>query len=92
MELKVTTQSDTSLEAGYECPCGCAPAVAYTRGSGPVEEGCCCGNQFVVGPSAASKIRLKDGFHSEAEIFAAPWGEQIEAAWAIGPSKHENVS
>jgi hypothetical protein len=88
MEVKVTTRSDTTLEAGYECPCGCTPAVTFSRGSDPVEEGCCCGNHFVVGPDASSKIQLKDGFHAERETFAAPWGDQIEAAWAIGPSKH----
>lgn len=88
MQLKVTTTSDTSLEAGYECPCGCTPAVTFSRGSDPVEEGCCCGNHFVVGPHASSKIQLEDGFHAEAQTFTTAWGDEVEAAWAIGPSKH----
>jgi hypothetical protein len=88
MQVNVTTRSETTIEAGYSCPCGCTPSVMYSRGSDSVEEGCCCGNQFVVGPAASSKIHLKDGFHAEAQVFAAPWGEQVEAAWAIGPSTH----
>ena len=88
MQINVTKRSDTTLEAGYVCPCGCTPAVMFSKGSDSVEEGCCCGNHFVVGPGASSKINLKDGFHAEAEVFTAPWGDQVEAAWAIGPSKH----
>ena len=88
MELKVTKRSETTFEAGYDCPCGCTPAVTYTKGSDPVEEGCCCGNQFVVGPGESHKIQLKDGFHPETESVIAPWGESVEAAWAIGPSEH----
>lgn len=88
MQLKVTKQSDSIVEAGYRCPCGCTPAVLFSRGSDSVHEGCCCGNDFVVGPGASTRIHLKDGFHAEAETFIAPWGDQVEAAWAIGPSKH----
>ena len=88
MQLKVTKQSDSTVEAGYSCPCGCTPAVLFSRGSDSVHEGCCCGNDFVVGPGASTRIHLKDGFHAEAETFTAPWGDQVEAAWAIGPSKH----
>ncbi len=88
MQLKATRRSDTILEAGYECPCGCTPAVMFSRGSDAKEEGCCCGNQFVVGPNALSKLNLKDGFHAEAATFTAPWGDELEVAWAIGPSKH----
>ena len=88
MQLKVTTRSDTTVEVGYKCPCGCTPAVMFPRGSDSVEEGCCCGNHFVVGPGASSRIRLEVGFHRETELFTAPWGETVEAAWAIGPSTH----
>lgn len=89
MQLKLTERGVGTIEAGYECPCGCAPAVTYARGSDPVQEGCCCGNQFAVGPDASSKIQTKDGFHPETESFKSPWGDQLEAAWAIGPSVHE---
>lgn len=58
------------------------------RGPDRVEEGCCCGNDFVVGRDASSQIALKAGYHLEAASFTAPWGEQVEAAWAIGPSTH----
>ncbi len=89
MQLKLTDRSASTIEAGYECPCGCTPAITYQRDSAPVEEGCCCGNQFAVGPNASSRIQLKEGFHAETESFKAPWGDQLEAAWAIGPSVHE---
>lgn len=88
MQVKVTRRSDTSLEAGYDCPCGCIPAVVFSKGSDSVAEGCCCGNNFVVGPDASSLIQLKDGFRAETKTFTAPWGDQVEAAWAIGRSKH----
>jgi hypothetical protein len=60
----------------------------FSKGSDSVAEGCCCGNNFVVGPDASSLIQLKDGFRAETKTFTAPWGDQVEAAWAIGPSKH----
>jgi len=88
MHAKITTQSDNTLGAGYDCPCGCTPAVVFSKGSETVEEGCCCGNHFVVGPGASAKIPLEEGFRAEVESFTAPWGEELEAAWAIGPSKH----
>jgi len=88
MQLKVAAKSDTTVEAGYDCPCGCTPAVMFSKGSDSVEEGCCCGNHFVVGPDASSRIQLKDGFHAESQSFMAPWGDSVEATWAIGPSKH----
>ena len=77
-----------ALKAGYDCPCGCHPQVEYVRGATPATEGCCCGNQFVVGPRASARLDLPAGFRAEVEQFQAPWGERLEAAWAIGPSKH----
>lgn len=88
MELTILESTADHLRAGYSCPCGCTPSVAYTRGSIPVEEGCCCGNQFAVGPSAAASLTETTGFHREHETFKAPWGERLEAAWLVGPSVH----
>ena len=64
------------------------PAVDYGRGAPLVEEGCCCGNQFVVGPDAAASLRPKAGYRPEVQAFDAPWGERLEAAWLVGPSVH----
>lgn len=92
MRLTVLDATDASLRAGYSCPCGCAPSVEYGRGAALAEEGCCCGNRFAVGPQAAASLPAKDGFHSELESFAAPWGERLEAAWLVGPSVHGPAS
>ena len=88
MELTILESSPTALRAGYGCPCGCTPSVAYERGSDVVSEGCCCGNQFVVGPRASADLTPVDGYRLESAPIAAPWGERIEAAWLVGPSVH----
>lgn len=89
MELTILDSSGAGIRAGYACPCGCAPSVAFGRGSPVVAEGCCCGNQFVVGPQASLSLTPTDGFRLESTPFDAPWGEGLEAAWLIGPSVHE---
>lgn len=88
MELTVLEANDTSLRAGYSCPCGCTPSVQYERGAELVEEGCCCGNQFAVGPRAAASLTPTAGFRPELATFDAPWGQRLEAAWLVGPSVH----
>lgn len=88
MELTLVQGDVTSLRAGYSCPCGCTPSVAYARGTELVEEGCCCGNHFAVGPRAAASLSPREGFHAELQMFDAPWGERLEAAWLVGPSVH----
>jgi Uncharacterized conserved protein len=90
MQLTVLDDSPTSVRAGYACPCGCTPSVEYQRGDDLVEEGCCCGNHFAVGPRATDSLVPKAGFRTESQAFAAPWGERIEAAWLVGSSKHED--
>jgi YHS domain-containing protein len=92
MELKILESTATGIRAGYICPCGCTPSVAYERGSGAVAEGCCCGNQFVVGPEARASLTPTDGFRLEATPFRAPWGEDLKAAWLVGPSVHGPTS
>ena len=89
MQLSVLETSPTSLRAGYSCPCGCSPAVEYRRGEGSVEEGCCCGNDFAVGPNASASLAPRTGFEAQRQTFAAPWGEPLEAAWLVGPSTHD---
>ena len=88
MELTIVDSSPNEVRAGYTCPCGCTPSVAYVRGSDIVAEGCCCGNQFVVGPGASTSLTPVEGFRVESTPFSAPWGEGIEAAWLVGPSVH----
>lgn len=88
MELIVLEADNSHVRAGYSCPCGCTPSVAYARGAELVEEGCCCGNQFAVGPGAAASLPAKPGFLPELQRFDSPWGERLEAAWSVGPSVH----
>lgn len=92
MELTLLETDATSLRAGYDCPCGCTPSVAYERGGGVVEEGCCCGNQFAVGPEASSSLTPATGFRLESQRLQAPWGQALEAAWLVGPSVHGPVA
>ena len=88
MELTVLDATPDHIRAGYACPCGCTPAVDYARGADLVEEGCCCGNHFAVGPRAAASLSPKSGFRPEQQAFDAPWGERLQAAWLVGPSVH----
>lgn len=88
MELTMIEAGPSALRAGYTCPCGCTPSVEYARGAELVQEGCCCGNHFVVGPQAASSLISTPGFRPELQTFDAPWGERLEAAWLVGPSVH----
>ena len=88
MELTLLDGDATTIRAGYDCPCGCTPSVAYTRGAELANEGCCCGNQFAVGPRAARSLTPRVGFRAELQTFDAPWGERLEAAWLVGPSVH----
>jgi YHS domain-containing protein len=88
MELTILEPTPTGLRAGYSCPCGCTPSVAYERGADIVDEGCCCGNQFAVGPAASSSLTPVSGFRLEAQRLQAPWGEALEVAWLVGPSVH----
>ena len=92
MELMILESSATRLRAGYSCPCGCTPSVAYERGDRIVDEGCCCGNHFAVGPAASSGMTPTSGFYLETQRLEAPWGESLEAAWLVGPSVHGPAS
>lgn len=91
LDLQLTAepvQADT-IRAGYSCPCGCTPATTYRRGDGAATEGCCCGNQFAVGPDAVGHVHPATGYQVVTDSLLAPWGEQVPVAWAIGPSTHD---
>ncbi|MEO6206952.1 MAG: YHS domain-containing protein [Candidatus Limnocylindrales bacterium] len=90
LDLRLTSEArgDTAIVAGYACPCGCTPAVTYERGAAVATEGCCCGNQFAVGPDAPAHVHAPSGYELRTESVASPWGETVPVAWAIGPSTH----
>ncbi len=88
MELTLIEAGPSALRAGYTCPCGCTPSIEDALGAEPAQEGCCCGNQFAVGPRAAASLTPTPGFRPELQPFDAPWGERLEAAWLVGPSVH----
>lgn len=83
---------EDSLVAIYDCPCGCKPRVGYDRGGDVATDGCCCGNQFAVGPGASRHLHVHDGFRTEVQAVNAPWGEPIEVAWSIGASTHSDAA
>ena len=88
LQFAHTAPSESSVQAGYSCPCGCHPQVTYDRGAAAATDTCCCGNEFAVGTDAESRLTAAPGFVTQTERFAAPWGESIPAVWAIGPSVH----
>ncbi len=90
LDLRLTSeaQGDNAIVAGYACPCGCTPAVTYQRGAAAATEGCCCGNQFAVGPDAPAHVHAPTGYELRTESVSSPWGEIVPVVWAIGPSTH----
>ncbi len=90
MQLQLESTSADSLQAGYRCTCGCKPSVTVDRGAPPAEDMCCCGTHFVVGPDAESRLDLREGFRVEVQEFDAPWGQVLEAAWAVGSGQHQH--
>lgn len=89
LQLTVEPLGSDAVSAAYQCPCGCTPATTYRRGEQAATEGCCCGNEFAVGPNAGANVHVKFGYELMATSLAAPWGEDVPVAWAIGPSTHE---
>ena len=87
MQLQLVNLPET-IEAGYACTCGCKPRVTFEKGGPAVDDVCCCGTHFVVGPQAVSRLDVKEGFRTEVQEFDTPWGESLEAAWAIGSGQH----
>lgn len=92
MQLHILESSAESVRAGYECPCGCRPSVVYQRTGAPVHDGCCCGNEFVVGPPASATLESKVGYRFDTASIEAPWGDTLQATWLVGPSVHADES
>lgn len=93
MHLQIDVRPDNSIFASYTCPCGCNPGVALKAGTDVATEGCCCGNEFAVGHGARHAIEskgfaAKPGFALQVVPVQAPWGQQIDAVWAVGQSEH----
>jgi YHS domain-containing protein len=91
LNLQIKPKADDSLVASYVCPCGSKPRLGYTRGAEHAQDGCCCDNEFAVGPDAAGQLRAHDGFRKDVKAFQAPWGERLQAAWTIGASVDPNA-
>lgn len=92
MNLQIKPKTDDSLVASYSCPCGCKPRLDYAKTDGHAQDGCCCGNEFAVGPDAEARLQAHDGFRQEVQTFQAPWGEPLQAAWTIGASVDPNAT
>jgi YHS domain-containing protein len=88
LNFQIKPRSDDALVASYACPCGCTPRVTYAKGTPETIDGCCCGNEFAVGPNAGKHLHASDGFVLRVDRFAAPWGESLEAAWKLGAAQH----
>ena len=93
LKLQIDVRPDSSIIASYTSPCGCNPGVALAAGTEVATEGCCCGNEFAVGHGARHEIEskgyaAKPGFALLVVPVQAPWGQRIDAVWAVGPSHH----
>lgn len=83
------TVGSEAVTVGYSCPCGCTPSTTYRQHDPVATEGCCCGNEFAVGPEALANVHVRAGYVVHQETVNAPWGELLPVAWAIGPSTHD---
>lgn len=83
LQLTTTPKGADAVVAAYVCPCGCTPRLKYERGASHASDGCCCGNQFAVGPHATDHLAQGDAPHLEVQQFQAPWGEPLQAVWTI---------
>ena len=88
MQLTILESTSHSVRAGYDCPCGCHPSVTYAPHDPAAYDACCCGNEFVVGREGTTTLAEREDFRRESQVFTAPWGEELEAAWLIGSSTH----
>lgn len=84
MQLLLASTGDAAVQAGYHCACGCRPTVTLERGAEAATDVCCCGTRFVVGARAEDRLEPGEGQTVEVQEFDAPWGEVLEAAWAVG--------
>jgi len=86
LQLMILESTPDTVRAGYECPCGCRPSVAYAPHDDAAYDACCCGNEFAVGHEGTTRLAGREPFRREAYAFTAPWGEPLEAVWLIGSS------
>jgi hypothetical protein len=78
----------------YDCYCGCDAGFALDRSAADAApEGCCCGNQMLVGDDAARRIdaHLDQRFTYRVDVRTErmPWGEDAEVALAV-PEGHSD--
>lgn len=84
--------TDAGANVNYDCYCGCDAGFAVDRSSeDAAPEGCCCGNQILVGDGAAERLRaqLDPRFSYRVDVRAEqmPWGDEAEVALAV-PEDH----
>src|SRR5262245_60619510 len=85
-----------TLEARYDCPCGCKPRARYQKGTSDAgHEHCCCGRVHFVGADATGKMqayldeRKANGqdvglhYSFESGHIKAPWGDAVSWAFAV---------
>lgn len=94
-----------TLEARYDCACGCKPRARYEKGTSEAgHEHCCCGNVHFVGSDATQKLQayLADRqikgedagliYAIERGQLQAPWGQPVDWAFAVPNRQGEHQS
>jgi hypothetical protein len=87
-------ETEAGANVNYDCYCGCDAGFALDRSaSDPTPEGCCCGNQILVGGDAAARIgeHLDSRFTYRVDVreLRMPWGDETEVALAV-PEDHSS--
>jgi hypothetical protein len=85
-------ETEVGANVNYDCYCGCDAGFALDRSAqDPGPEGCCCGNQILVGSAAGERIRahLDSRFSYRLDVRSElmPWGDAAEVALAV-PEDH----
>lgn len=81
-------ETDVGANVNYDCYCGCDAGFALDRSAeDPAPEGCCCGNQILVGEAAGERLgaHLDPRFTYRLDVRSErmPWGENAEVALAV---------
>jgi hypothetical protein len=88
------------VDVRYDCACGCHPIARYERGSAQSgSQHCCCGIAHFAGGDADAQLRKylqdrqADGQDEPGKRYGfgrasvkAPWGEELQVAYAIPAS------
>lgn len=85
-------ETEVGANVNYDCYCGCDAGFAiYRSADDPAPEGCCCGNQILVGDAAGERIRAhldqRFAYRLDVRREPMPWGEDAEVALAV-PEGH----